>query len=158
MGRFTAILPLNKYWNVNWNQILLHLKKLEKTHCILVTRLKTAEVSETLGFETETETWVVLFSRLETSRFKAASVTQCLRQQIKSLNISLTVWDKRQKVSVLVSKMRLDWKILNHGLNKNFDHIFFINVSWKCLTFILEPTFFLKVGFLGLKSRNLRLI
>ena len=53
----------------------------------------TPEVSETLGFETETETWVVsvLVSKLETSLLKPQSRSQFLRPQIKSLSISLTV-------------------------------------------------------------------
>ena len=51
------------------------------------------EVSETLGFETETETRVVsvLVSRFETTPLKTESQSQCLRPQIKSLSISLTV-------------------------------------------------------------------
>ena len=52
-----------------------------------------AEVSETLGFETGTETWVVSVpvSGLETRPLKAESQSQCLRPQIKSLRISVTV-------------------------------------------------------------------
>ena len=52
-----------------------------------------AEVSETLGFETETETWVVSVSvsRLEISPLKAESQSKCLRLQTERLGISLTV-------------------------------------------------------------------
>ena len=51
------------------------------------------EVRKTLGFETETETWVVSVSvsRLETNPLKTESQSRCLRPQIKSLSISLTV-------------------------------------------------------------------
>ena len=87
-----------------------------------------SEVSDTLGFETEPETRVVSVpvSSLETSPLKAESQSQCLRPQIKSLSISLTVRDQRQKVSVSVSKMKLGWKRLCLGLNKNVNHTSFI--------------------------------
>ena len=49
------------------------------------------DVSNTLGFENKTETWVVSVSSLETTPLKTESQSQCLRQQIKSLSISLTV-------------------------------------------------------------------
>ena len=52
-----------------------------------------SEVSETLGFETETETRVVSVpvSSLETSPLKAESQSQFLRPQMKSISIILTV-------------------------------------------------------------------
>ena len=51
------------------------------------------EMIKTLGFEIETETWVVTVSvsRLETSPLEAESQSQYLSQHIKSLGISLTL-------------------------------------------------------------------
>ena len=60
---------------------------------------------ETLGFETETENWVVSVSvlRLETSLLKAESHSYSSRPRTKSLDFSL--------------EMSPEWKNLSNGLN-----------------------------------------
>ena len=87
-------------WSVRW---MVCAKSVEHFYRnLLSTRLypfnitiiwSVSEVGETSGFETETETWLVSISvsRHETSQLKMESQSQCLRPQIKSLSISITV-------------------------------------------------------------------
>ena len=71
-------------------------------------------MSDTLGFKTETETYdLVSVSMFKTKNQKS----HCLRQQTKSLGLSLKN-ENRPSIS--------------NGLNKNVDECNFIFALWKC--------------------------